>query len=64
MSREGKGGGSNAIDDNEDSEEVYSYRRDSDDSNSDSQGVGNVEGPDDGSPTHFMFDEFHFMSSF
>ena len=28
------------------------------------RGVGNVEGPDDGSPTHFMFDEFHFMSSY
>jgi len=72
LSREGKGGGSNAMDDNEDSEEVYSARRDSDDSNSDSQGVGNVEGPDNGSPTDFSFMTFHeflldgsyFMSSY
>ena len=63
------------MDDNEDSEEVYSARRDSDDSNSDSQGVGNIEGPDDSSPTDVSFmtfheflwdgsyfdDEFHFM---
>ena len=44
-----------SMEDNEDSEEVYSDKRDSDDSNSDSQGVGNVEGPDDSSPTDVSF---------